>query len=348
MDGRVRVGVLGIGRMGRSHCRVLSLLRHANLIGIHDLDVAAGGRLAADYGIRFFPDVDALLDSTDAVCVAVPTPAHFELSMRCLERGLHVFVEKPITETVQQAELLTQAAESSRLVVQVGHIERFNPAYTELKHVLEEISPVAVSFQRLSPYGGSNVDVDVILDLMIHDLDLVMDLVGEEPTSFWVSGLTAFSGTVDHAVANLRLPTGPLLTVTASRLTEQKVRQIEVTALDAYVLVDLLNKSVAVHRSTVGEYVSNNGQGVRYRQEGVVERIHVPIAEPLFLELQHFVESIHCGMPPLVQARDGLQALRLATTIRDAALESIVDAQILLGAKTHAMELPRRALAGGL
>jgi predicted dehydrogenase len=182
---------------------------------------------------------------------------------------------------------------------------------------------------------------------MIHDLDLALDIVGEKPTALSVSGLTAFSGSVDHAVANLRFSGGPLLTVTASRLTEQKVRQIEVTALDAYVLVDLLNKSIAVHRSTVGEYVSNNGRGVKYRQEGMVERIHVPTAEPLFLELQHFVECVRCGRPSLVPARHGLRALCLATSIRDAGLENILDVHRVHGVNALVTELPAPAMSVG-
>lgn len=230
-----------------------------------------------------------------------------------------------MTETLAQAETLTQAAEASSLVVQVGHIERFNPAYIELKHVLEDMSVLVINFRRLSPYKGSNTDVDVILDLMIHDLDLVLHIVGQEPVAVSADGLTAFNNAIDHVVAHLCFDAGPLLTVTASRITEQKVRSIEVVALEAYVESDLLNKAISIHRRTTGEYVDLNQRGVKYRQESVTERIHVPIFEPLYLELQHFVDCVLTGTPSLAPARDGLKALRLAAAIRQALHERLID-----------------------
>jgi len=276
--------------------------------------------------VPFYESVEDLLEHVDAVSLAAPTPLHFDLAMRCMAQGVHVLIEKPITETVEQAEILTQAAEASDLVVQVGHIERFNPAYMELKNVLEDMTVVAVNLRRLSAYAGSNTDVDVILDLMIHDIDLVLNMIGQEPVAVNAYGLTAFSGTVDHVVVDLDFESGPLLTMTASRVTEQKVRSIEVTALEAYLEGDLLNKSISVHRRTIGEYLSRNHQGVKYRQESIVERIHVPMSEPLLLELQHFVDCVAEGKPTMIPSRDGLKALRLAAAIQASVRERLVDA----------------------
>ncbi len=323
---QVRIGVIGTGRMGRNHCRVFSILRNATLVGICDQNPAVGRNVAREYGVPFFPNIDELLPHVDAISLAVPTPLHFGLAMRCLEHGVHVFIEKPITDSIEDAGELARTVAETDLVVQVGHIERFNPTYTELKNVLDEITPVAINFQRLSPYVGSNTDVDVVLDLMIHDLDLALNLVGEMPSSITASGIVALSGEVDHAVVGLRFDHGPLLTLTASRLTEQKVRQVEVTAMEAYVQADLLNKSVAVHRSMVGEYLNGSQRGVKYRQESIVERIHVPSAEPLYLELQHFIECIRTGRQPLVSARDGALALDLAHRIRQELQGSLLDA----------------------
>lgn len=314
----IRVGVIGVGRMGKNHCRIYSLLPRAELVGVCDQNQEVGRQIASQYQIPFYSEVDQLLQHVDAVSVVTPTPMHSELVQRCLDQGIHVLVEKPIAETLEQAELMAQAAERSSLVVQVGHIERFNPTYIELKNVLEDMSVLVINFRRLSPFKGSNTDVDVILDLMIHDLDLVLDLMGREPVSVNAYGLTVFSGAPDHVVAHLAFDTGPLLTVTASRITEQKVRCIEVMAKEAYVEGDLLNKAISVHRRTTGEYQNLNHRGVKYRQESIIERIHVPIFEPLFLELQHFLDCILEGKPSLVPARDGLRALRLATAIRDA------------------------------
>jgi predicted dehydrogenase len=319
----IRVGVIGVGTMGQRHCRVYSNMRHARLAGILDTDQRVADRVANQHDAPCFVDVDTLLDQIDAVSLAVPTPLHFDLAMHCLARGIHVLIEKPITETVDQAEKLAQAAESSSLVVQVGHIERFNPTYMELKNVLEDMSVLALSTRRLSPFKGSNTDVDVILDLMIHDIDLMRDLVGAEPVSVDAYGLTAFSGVADHVIAHLGFAAGPMLSMTASRITEQKVRCIEVTAREAFIEGNLLNKSISVHRRTTGEYENQNHRGVKYRQESLLERIHVPIFEPLFLELQHFVDCILEGKPPMVSARDGLEALRLATTIRNSLSRSV-------------------------
>lgn len=314
----VRVGLVGAGRMGKNHARVFSTLRHVELVGICDANATIGQTLAQKMGTHYMADMDELLDKVDAVSIVTPTPSHFDLVMHCLERKIDVFVEKPITTTVREAEILAEAAARSGCIVQVGHIERFNPAYAELKHVLEEMTVLAINFRRLSPYAGSNTDVDVVLDLMIHDLDLVLDLVGAEPVALDARGLTAFSGAIDHAYVTVQFDSGPLLSVTASRVTEQKVREIDVTALEAFVNSDLLNKTVSVHRSLVGEYLNHNHRGVKYRQESVVERIYVPIAEPLFLELQHFIECVQQRSVPLVTAEAGLQALRLATRIREA------------------------------
>ncbi len=314
----VRVGVVGAGHMGRNHCRVLATMRHVRLVGVTDLDAEAGQLVARHYDTTFFPALAQLLPVVDAVVIATPTPAHFPLAMQAMAAGVHLLIEKPIAATLSEAEALARAADEHGLVVQVGHIERFNPTYTELKHVLDENHVAAINFRRLSPYVGSNTDVDVVLDLMIHDLDLVLDLMQQPPHSIHAVGLTAFSGDIDHAVVQLTFPGAPLVTMMVSRLTEQKVRAIEITGLEAYIEADLLNKSILLHRSMTGEYLNHNQHGIKYRQESVVERIHVPLAEPLLLELQHFIASIRANQQPLVPAAAGWQALALATQIRDA------------------------------
>jgi len=330
----LRVGVIGTGMMGQRHCRVYSTLRRAQLVGVCDANPAAGNRVARQYDVTFYETIEDLLTNVDAVTLATPTQSHFELAMRCLAQGVHVLIEKPITETLEQAETLAKAAEASRLVVQIGHIERFNPTYIELKHVLEGMTLLAVNLRRLSPYEGSNTDVDVVLDLMIHDIDLALDLMGQEPTSVAAYGLTVFSGAIDHATVQLGFDSGPLLTLTASRVTEQKVRSIDVTALKAYVEGDLLNKSISVHRRTIGEYLNQNQQGIKYRQESIVERISVPMLEPLLLEVQSFVGSILENKPSSIPARDGLKTLRLATAIRNTIQERLTGVNELGGSKS--------------
>lgn len=333
----VRVGVIGVGRMGGNHCRVYSSIRAADLVGIYDADRQSGASVARQYGVPHFEEVDELLEEVDAVSVATPTPSHFDLATQCLERGVHVLVEKPLADTLEHAEALTDMAASTPRVLMVGHIERFNPAYRELKTVLEHMTVMAAEFRRLSAFESSNTDVDVVFDLMVHDTDLALDLVGREPDSVSAYGLSAMSDRLDHVVAHLGFGSGPIITLTASRITEQKIRSIEVTALEAYLEGDLLNKNISVHRRTIGEYLSHNKRGVKYRQESIIERIHVPIFEPLFLELQHFIDCIVEGKPCMVPAVDGFKALRIA----DAIQRSLGNGHVLLPA--FADRVPRRA-----
>ena len=329
---QVRVGVIGVGAMGQRHCRVYSTLRRVQLIGVYDSNPEVGNRVAQQYDIICFEQLGDLLEQVDAVSLVTPTLFHFDLAMQCIDRGVHVLIEKPITQTVEQAEQLAQAAERNELVVQVGHLERFNPTFLELKNVLESVNPLAINFRRLSPFQGSNTDVDVVLDLMIHDLDLFLGLIGQNPDTIEAFGLTVFSGAIDHAVAYLEFDHGRLVTATASRITEQKIRSIEVTAREAYLEADLLNKIILVHRRTFGEYLNHNREGAKYRQESIVERIHVPNVEPLLLELQHFVECIIDGKTSLIPARSGLKALRLATIVQNTILRRLIDSNSFIPA----------------
>lgn len=328
---QLKVGVIGVGRMGARHCRVYSNMRKVHLFGVSDTNPEVGAKVARMYNVPFFKDPNELLAQVDAVSLGVPTPLHYEQAMNCIKHGVNVLIEKPITETVEQAEKLVEAAEASNRVVMIGHIERFNPAYIELKNVVESMDVITFDLRRLSPFEGSNKDVDVVLDLMIHDTNLVLDLIGKDPISMHAHGLKVFSENLDHASATLSFPNNILVTMTSSRITEQKVRVLNVACPKAYLECDLLNKSILVNRSTIGEYQNNaNSRGVKYRQESVVEKIFIPGSEPLMLELQHFVDCVLGEAKLEVSASDGLKALKLATAIRDACLSQLTEKNVLL------------------
>ena len=319
----VRIGVVGTGRMGQNHCRVYSNMRHAKFVGVCDVNADLGKDIARKFEVSYFRDVESLLENVDAVSICTPTPEHYELVMRCLERNIHVMVEKPFTETLEQAKALKDAAEAQKkLVVQVGHIEMFNPTFVELRKVLEGMDVLAMNFNRLSPFQGSNVDVDVVLDLMIHDIGLIVNLFTSEPALMDAHGFSVFSGTIDHGLAILQYAPAPLVSLTASRVTEQKVRAISVTTKEAFIEADLLNKNISVHRRTLGDYV-NHKNGVKYRQESLIERIVVPAMEPLYLELQDFVNCVIGNKTPQVTAADGYNALRFVLLLRDKILETM-------------------------
>ncbi len=312
----IRVGVIGVGVMGERHCRVYSSLRNVELIGLADWNADRGRAVAADYETQYFEDYRRLLAEVDAVSIVTTTPAHFDLAMEALDNKTHVLVEKPLTETLQQGQQLVDKAQLCNKILQVGHIERFNPAYIELKNVVSEMRLIAVNVRRLSSFDVSNTDVDVIRDLMIHDLDLITDLLGDNFENFSAWGRSSSTDVVDHAVANFSFRDGPIATLVASRITEQKVRSIEVIADGAYVEADLLSKSLMIHRRTFPQYVDNHDTS-KYRQESVIECIHVPMIEPLMLELRHFVECVSEGKPSNVPGQDGLYALKLAHKVAE-------------------------------
>ncbi|RME76993.1 MAG: gfo/Idh/MocA family oxidoreductase [Chloroflexi bacterium] len=299
--------------MGERHCRVYSGLRNVELVGVADLDAERGKLIASRYDTRCFEDYRDLLSRVDAVSIATATPAHFPLALESLENDVHVLVEKPITETIDQARALIETAKKRNLVLQVGHIERFNPAFIELERVIKGMSIFAINIRRLSPFDTSNTDVDVIRDLMIHDLDLAVALAGDKLEGISAWGRSITTEAIDHAVANLSFRHGPIATLMASRVTEQKIRQIEIIAHGAYIEADLLSKSLMIHRRTLPQYFDAD----KYRQESIIERIHVPMAEPLVLELQHFVSAVRDGTPVRVPGEAGLKALQLAQAISD-------------------------------
>lgn len=314
---RLKTGVIGLGRMGQHHCRVYANQKESQLMGIHDIDPQRARELSLLYDVPAFPHLEDLLEQVDAVSLATPTPTHFDLAMRCLEQNVNVLIEKPVTDKIEDAQKLAQFVNGNGMIVQIGHIERFNPTYMELKKVLEDLAVIAISFNRLSPYRVSNKDVDVVLDLMVHDLDLSIDLTGRTPSAINAYGLMPFSDSLDHVVAQLYYANGPLITLTASRVTEQKIRSVAVTSEDAFVEADFMNKSISIHRCSTGEYTAKNRNGVRYRQESVIERILVPNVEPLSLEIKHFLGCVSQKTSPCVSVHDGLKALQLAQLIRD-------------------------------
>lgn len=312
---RLRTGVIGLGRMGQHHARIYTNQKESQLVGVHDLNPQVAKEISERYDVPVFLKLDDLLDQVDAVSIATPTPTHFDIAMRCLERKIHVLIEKPITDKIDDAVKLAQMINGNDITVQVGHIERFNPTYIELKKVLDSLQVLAINFRRLSPYRVSNTDVDVVLDLMVHDLDLCNDLTGREPVASSAYGLMPFSNSFDHVVAQLFYSPDPLITLTASRVTEQKIRSVDVTTKDAFIEADFMNKSIFIHRGSTGEYSEKGRNGVSYRQESIIERILVPNVEPLHLEIKHFLECITQNHLPRTSIIDGIKALRMAQHI---------------------------------
>jgi len=310
-----RIGVIGLGRMGSQHCRIYSGLRRAQLVGVTDANPEVGMRLAQRFEVPFYPTVDELLDHVDAVSLVTPTPYHYALALKCLERGIHVLIEKPITETEEQAAALVLAAEKSGLVVQVGHIERFNPALSVLREL--SVQPRFIESQRLAPFTYRALDVSVIMDLMIHDIDIALGLVDSEPRKITAVGASVHSTVTDVANVQIVFDTGTIATITASRATEEKIRTLAITQPEAYIVLDYSYQDIQIHRRAAQEYTLNR-ESIRYRQASFVEHLLVHKDNPLKLEIRHLISAVRAaqmsGQVELPEAED-LRSLAVSLEI---------------------------------
>ncbi len=320
----IRIGVIGVGNMGQHHTRVLSLLKDVELVGISDVNVERGLDTASKYRVRFFEDYHELLNRVDAVCVAVPTRLHHMVGMTCLQAGVHVLIEKPIAASIAEAESLVNAAAEFNCILQVGHIERFNPAFQELSKVLKTEELLALEAHRMSPYSQRANDVSVVLDLMIHDIDLLLELAGSPVAKLTASGSRASdSGYLDYVTATLGFANGIVATLTASKVTHRKIRRIAAHCKSSLTEADFLNNEILIHRQTTANCLADYGQ-VLYRQDGLIEKVYTSNIEPLHAELEHFVNCVRGGNQPSVGGEQALKALRLASLIEQMALDGQV------------------------
>lgn len=294
--------------MGENHARVYSELQTTSLVGVTDLDATLAETVARRHGTRA-RSVDELLERCDAVTVAVPTQAHEETVTRCLDAGADVLVEKPIADSTETGTRLAKHARDAGRVLQVGHIERFNPAVRTTLELVADLDVLAVDARRLGPPVDRAGSDSVVHDLMVHDIDVVGALLGSTPDS--IAASIAADG--QYASATLEYD-DVVASLTASRVTQQKVRRLTVTARECLLEVDYLSQSVLIHRDSYPAYVTDDGAN-RYRHESVVERPRIDSGEPLRHELEAFVEAVQTGSEPVVTAEDGVRALEIVEQI---------------------------------
>ena len=306
MSDRLRVGVIGVGQLGQWHARIYSELESAELVGVYDVDGNRAEEIARKYKTRAFATAEELAGRIEAASVVVPAEHHFAVAAPLLERGLHLLVEKPIAPTTDQALRMVELAERKGLILQVGHVERFNPVLTYLEGTL--LQPRFIEATRLAPYpvtlsGGKprGTDVSVVLDLMIHDLEIILHLVRSEVAEFHAIGVPVLSATEDIANVRLVFANRCVANVTASRISLKPLRKIRVFQESAYLSLDYQTQSGQLIRRTAG--------GIR------AEAIPISKTEPLKAELENFVDCVRCRHEPLVTGRQASEALRLATAI---------------------------------
>jgi predicted dehydrogenase len=309
----VRVGVVGTGALGYHHARLLRREAGAELVGIYDINPARAAQVARELETVAHPSLDALLERADAVTVAVPTAAHVSVGLAVLDRGRALLMEKPLADSLAGAETLVQRAAAQKMILQVGHVERFNRAVRAAARYLED--PRYLQTERLAPFQPRGTDVAVILDLMIHDLDLVLELVRSEVTDVRATGVPVLTPHVDIANARLEFASGAVANVTASRVSRDRTRKLRVFQATGYFSLDLAQGTGDFYRLKPGW----QGLGAT-TLEAIVEHVQLeaPQAEPLQLELASFLQAVRGEGEVVVTGMAGAQALALAFRVADA------------------------------
>ncbi|MBN1504012.1 MAG: Gfo/Idh/MocA family oxidoreductase [Candidatus Eisenbacteria bacterium] len=321
MAGPLKYGVVGVGHLGKQHARVVASLSGATLVGLHDTDPGTLHRVASELGVRPFATLAELVSSVQAVSIAVPTTSHFEVAMQCVASGVHVLIEKPLTATVGQAEELVRAAAARPVVLQTGHVERFNPIVRASLSLIKD--PKFIEGHRLSSFVGRSTDIDVVLDLMIHDIDLSLAAVQSPVRAVEGTGVPILSRNIDIANARITFENGAVANLTASRVSKDKTRKIRFFCHDSYVSIDCLTRKAELYRKGLPA-PAREGEGEGTWEEtviapGILRRVIVaaPKEEPLRLELEHFVKCVASGATPVVDGVAGLKAMEVAFKVID-------------------------------
>src|SRR3954447_18577386 len=305
--------------MGSHHARVYAALTGAcTLAGVFDPDSERAAVVADRWEAKAYGSLEDMLRDVDVVSVASPSSLHFHHTSLALEHGLDVLVEKPLSLTVENARMLERMASlrPSRPVVQVGHIEHFNPAIVALRKLLGEHNAIAIDMQRLGPFDGRNPDMDVVQDLMLHDIHVLITVAGSPLVRVQASGRRVRNEEhTDYAVATFVFESGLIATLSASRVTEEKVRRLTVTASDAHITLDSMQRSLQLSRWT--SLRADAGESAGYRQESVLERVFVPIEEPLVAQIQSFLKCVGERSAPAVPLRTGTACLQIVDAVRE-------------------------------
>jgi predicted dehydrogenase len=316
----LRIGVVGVGHLGRLHAKMLAAMEGVRFVGVFDMDPAKAGTVASEFDTRPFATLEALLAEVDAVTVATTTTAHFAVARAALEGGVHVFLEKPITETIPEAEELCRLAAEAKLTVQVGHIERFNPAILALDGF--PLQPLFVESHRLAQFKPRGTDVAVVLDLMIHDIDLILTFVKSPVHQIDASGVAVVSDTIDIANARIQFENGCVANVTASRISQRSMRKMRMFQPNAYISLDFSEGLAEVFRLLPEDAADVRGAMVlgemglgKNRKKIVYEQPEPKEVNALRYELELFVNAVRNGTPPPVTADDARRALEVATSI---------------------------------
>ncbi len=317
---KLKIGIVGTGHLGKFHLKLLKEIPQADLLGVYDINKETAFKISNEFGTKSFSDLEEMLDNVDAVSIVATTSAHWELIKKAFEKNVHVFVEKPITSTIEEAEEVVEISKNKNLKLQVGHIERFNPALLSLEKY--KLDPKFIQTDRLAQFNPRGTDVAVVLDLMIHDIDIILSLINSDVKNISASGVAVVSENIDIANARLEFENGAVANVTASRISQKKMRKMRMFQKDAYISVDFDSGISEVFRlipnseKSVEHFLTFGEMGVGENKKSVVyEQPEPKKVNALKHELELFVNSVLNNETPLVSGEDGLKALKVAEII---------------------------------
>lgn len=322
MEKKLNIGLVGVGHLGTFHLKLLNEIKTANLVGFYEIDLEKARKISDEYNVKAYESLESLLNDVEAISIVTPTNLHYNVAKIALEKGKHVFIEKPFTETIPQAKELISISEKNNLKIQIGHIERFNPAILSLESY--NLQPLFIESHRLDQFKPRGVDVAVVLDLMIHDIDLILSLVKSQVDRVEANGVAIISDSVDIANARITFKSGVVANVTASRISQKKMRKMRIFQKDAYISIDFQQGFSEVFRLADENEKSNDlavnlGQieKGKVKRNIVYEQPEIKEVNALKYELELFIDSVITDKPPVVSALDGLHALEVAEMILD-------------------------------
>lgn len=316
----VKIGVAGAGHLGKIHIKCIQSAQGLSLVGFYDTDAGVREKVAAEFGIKAFDDYNEMLRHCDAVDIVVPTIFHHKIAKKAIEAGKHIFIEKPITHTLAEAEELLDIAKQKKLKIQVGHVERFNPAFLAISQLA--LNPMFIEAHRLAAFNPRGTDVSVVLDLMIHDIDIILACVKSEVKEIRASGVSIISNTPDISNVRLEFENGAVANLTASRISMKQMRKLRIFQPDAYISLDFLEKSSQIIRLYNEEPEGREGTMLSLDTPAGSRFIEIEMPESapvnaIQMELEKFCEAIVNDTQPIVSGEQGYHALKLALKVLD-------------------------------
>ncbi|MGC8652666.1 MAG: Gfo/Idh/MocA family protein [Candidatus Kryptoniota bacterium] len=319
MNNKIKIGVVGVGHLGETHSRLLNEIEEAELVGVYDIDEYRSQKISRELNVRWFSSLDQLLESVNAVSIVSPTSTHFEIASTAIKAGKHCFIEKPISTTVEEAESLCEMASSHGVKLQVGHIERFNPAILALSNM--DLDPMFVESHRLAQFKPRGMDVAVVLDLMVHDIDLILNFIKSPISSIDASGVGVISDTIDIANARIKFENGAVANVTSSRISQRQMRKMRLFQKDSYISIDFTEGLAEVYRAVKPDGLLKGDINLGVIGVGDAARVvtyyqaESPGINPLKHELTLFLRSVINDLPTAVSGEEAAKVMRVADAI---------------------------------